>query len=140
MGKSRNKSTTPTQPTQTITNMSPKQVDDYVDKIKSMSDNELMKAYSEFASNWTYVIEWNGGRRMSKFIRPSDDIIGENGILRGGKDNVNQQFVNLNRVRLELGAEMLNRNLDNEYGYSDVPYYEVVDGDIQFHPFTPTND
>ena len=53
MGKSRNKSTTPTQPIQTITNMSSDQVDDYVDKIRSMSDNELMKAYSEFTSNWT---------------------------------------------------------------------------------------
>jgi len=140
MGKNRNNSTPTNQPVLDITHMSSSQLNQYIDKIRNMSDDELMKTYSDFTSNWTYVTQWDGSRMRSKFISSSDDILGGDGILRGSGGNLNQQFVNLNAVRLEIGTEMLNRNLDNEYGYSDVPYYEVIGGSIQFHPFTPTNE
>lgn len=140
MGKNRNNSTPTNHPVLDITHMSSSQLNQYIDKIRNMSNDELMKTYSEFTSNWTYVTQWEDSRMMSKFISPSDDILGDDGILRGSVDNLNQQFVNLNAVRLEIATEMLNRNLDNEYGYSDVPYYEVIGGNIQFHPFTPTNE
>lgn len=144
MGKNRQRGSHPpieaNQTSSNITNMSPTQLDEYIDEIKNMSDDDLMKTYQDFTSNWTYVAEWNGSKRTSKFIKPSEDITGDDGIHRGDVNNINHSFINLNRVRLEISTQMLKRDLDNEYGYPDVPYYEVIDGVIQFHPFTPTNE